>query len=98
MLRKHLDGILAALEKGKPSERLRDGVIYFLDTCNARVDGCSIEKVMADSKDHILELLDQGEDIRDELELHLRWIIPVPPDPEAVARVKARDRKQTNGD
>ena len=94
MLRKHLDGILAALEKGKPSERLRDGVIYFLDTCNARADGCLNAKVMADSKDHILELLDRGEDIRDELELHLRWVKPVPPDPEAVARVKARDRKQ----
>lgn len=98
MLKKHLDGILAALERGKPSERLRDGVIYFLDTCNARAEEGWKRYVMSDSKDRIVELLDQGEDIRDELELHLRWVRPVEPDPEVVARVKARDRAQTNGD
>jgi len=85
-------------KKGKPSKQLQDNIKRFLKDCNDhserdwKTNAMSLgESIIAEQFER-WEELEEEPDLKQELDLHLRWIIPVPPDPEVIAQVIARDR------
>ena len=83
---------------GKPSKQLEDNLTRFLDDCTKRSEFDWKTNAMNLSKSSILDAIEhwneseEEPDLKNMMDLHLRWIIPIPPDPEKVAYVIARDR------
>lgn len=82
----------------KPPKQLEDNIKRFLGNCNKLSDEDWKTKVMLDSKntieDHMnrFDEFEEKPNIKQEIESHMRWVVPIPPDPERVAYVIARDR------
>ena len=95
-------------KKGKPSKQLEDNIKRFLKDCNTYSDEDWKTKVMIDSEKTVVEelnnydKLEKEPDLKQELGLHMRWVVPIPPDPVVVAYVIARDlaqeAREKNGD
>ena len=109
-IEKALEKLLTELEKekDKPSKKIKDDIALFLDDCNALSTKEWKTKTMVKSKEMIVDNLEEVKAIEEEAELpnnlglHMRWVVPIPPDPEVVAYVIARDlaqeAREKNGD